>query len=133
MRNDFFTGTNPAFFATEKEHINLGSNTIVKFDTVKTNIDNGYDVITGVFTAPRAGTYEFSENFISGNTNFLELNLMKNNEFIVRGHAAQAMSTAGSLRAIVELNDGDRIYIKHPRSSGVLHGDHYSMFSGHLI
>lgn len=63
IRNDSFTGTKPAFFATEKDHINLSSNPIDKFDTVKTNIDNGYDVLTGIFTTPRAGTYEFFRKF----------------------------------------------------------------------
>lgn len=70
---------------------------------MKTNIVNGYDGLTGVFNVPRTGTYEFSANFISGNTNWLELNLMKNNEIIVKGHLAHAFSTAGSLRAIIEL------------------------------
>lgn len=111
----------------------LGSNVIVKFNTVLTNIRNGFNVKTGVFTAPENGVYELAANFISGNTNWLELDLMKNNDLIVRGHAALDTSTAGSLQAILRLKKGDTIYILHPRSSGVLHGMNYSMFSGHLI
>ncbi|CAC5382910.1 unnamed protein product [Mytilus coruscus] len=124
----------PAFLATLSKSVNLGANHVVKFDAIKTNIGDGYDASSGVFTVPRKGTYIFAVNFITSNKDeWLELDLIKNNKMVVRGHAAFDKYTSGSLQAILELKKGDRIYIKHPRSSGLLHGDNYTMFSGHYI
>ncbi|VDI11503.1 Hypothetical predicted protein [Mytilus galloprovincialis] len=124
----------PAFLATLSKSVNLGQNHVLKFDSIKTNIGDGYDASSGVFTAPRKGTYEFAVNFITSNKDeWLELDLIKNNNMVVRGHAAFDKHTSGSLQAILELKKGDRIYINHPRGSGLLHGEHYTMFSGHYI
>ncbi|CAC5412897.1 C1QL [Mytilus coruscus] len=124
----------PAFLAALSKGVNLGANHVVKFDDIKTNIGDRYDASSGVFTVPRKGTYVFAVNFVTGSKNeWLELNLMKNNKMVVRGHAAFDMHTSGSLQAILELKKGDRIYIKHPRSSGLLLGGSYTMFSGHYI
>ena len=39
-------------------HTNVGD--IIKFDNVQLNIGSGYDDVTGRFTAPSNGTYEFT-------------------------------------------------------------------------
>ncbi|XP_052100786.1 cerebellin-2-like [Mytilus californianus] len=125
----------PAFLATlTPREVTLTSSSVVKFDSILTNIGNGYDANSGVFTAPRKGTYIFAVSFVAGNRNeWLELTLAKNNNRLVRGHAAYAPFTTGSLEAILELEKGDRISIIQPRPSGHILGENYSMFSGHLI
>ncbi|XP_071128082.1 complement C1q tumor necrosis factor-related protein 3-like isoform X1 [Mytilus edulis] len=123
----------PTFFATLTKTVSLGSNAVLKFDRVVTNIGNGYDPKSGVFTVGKSGLYEFAANFISNGDNWLELNLMKNSDFIVKGHSAKAHGTAGSLQAILEVKKGDQIYLRNPRSYGALHGDNYAMFSGHFL
>ncbi|XP_063431061.1 cerebellin-3-like [Mytilus trossulus] len=125
----------PAFFATlSTKMVSLRTNHVVKFNNVKTNIGGGYDASTGVFTVRTKGTYEFAVNFITSNRHeWLELDLIKNNSVVVRGHAAHDQFTSGSLQAIIELNVGDRIWVNHPRSSGLLYGDNFTMFSGHYI
>ncbi|CAC5412894.1 C1QL [Mytilus coruscus] len=124
----------PAFFVTLSKTVNLRKNHVVKFDAIKTNIGGGYDASSGVFTVPRKGTYEFAVNFITSNRNeWLELDLIKNNIVVVRGHAAYDKFTSGSLQAILELNKGDRTWVSHPRSSGQLYGYNFTMFSGHFI
>ncbi|CAC5370165.1 C1QL [Mytilus coruscus] len=123
----------PAFFATLTKTVSLGTNAVLKLDRIVTNIGNGYDPNSGVFTVGKSGLYEFAASFISNGDNWLELNLMKNNEFIVKGHSGKAHGTTGSLQAVLQVKKGDRMYLRNPRSYGSLHGDSYAMFSGHFI
>ncbi|VDI19079.1 Hypothetical predicted protein [Mytilus galloprovincialis] len=123
----------PAFFVTLKTNQNLGRNAVLKFTNVVTNIGSGYDVNTGIFRAPKTGVYEFSANFISNGNNWLEINLMKNEHLIARGHCAKTQGVAGTLQVILELLKNDTIYLKHPRDSGSIYGADYSMFSGHML
>lgn len=111
----------------------LKSNSVVKFNAITTNIRSGYDSNTGVFAVPLNRTYEFAVNFIKGNkTEWLELQLMKNNR-IVSGHTAYDTYLSGSLQAILELAEGDIIYVLQPRISGNIYGHNFTMFSGHFI
>lgn len=123
----------PAFFATLKEKQNLGRNDVLKFSNVVTNVGNGYNVRTGIFKAPKKGVYEFSANFISYGANWLELQLMKNEHIIAKGHCANTADVAGTLQVILQLQKGDTIYLRHPRDSGSIHGHDFSMFSGHML
>ncbi|VDI23129.1 Hypothetical predicted protein [Mytilus galloprovincialis] len=112
----------PALLATLSKSFNFCQNHVLKFDSIKTNIVDWYD----------ASSWSVYLNFITSNKDeWLELDLIKNNNKVVRGHAAFDKLTSGSLQAILELKKGDRIYINHPRGSGMLHGEHYTMFSGH--
>lgn len=113
-----------AFLVTldTNSNLKLGKNTVVKFDTVITNEGNGYDITTGIFTAPVGGLYEISANFLSMGESWLELNLIKNDQVIVRGHAAHDHGTAGSLQAVLRLEKSDKIFLRHPRSSATLGG-----------
>ena len=101
---------------------------------METNIGNGYDPSTGVFTAPEPGVYALSANFIKGNINYVvELNLMKNNDVIARGHADASKWSSGSIQVIISLKKGDQISIRQPRHMAVVVGKKYSMFTGHMI
>ncbi|CAG2191660.1 C1QL [Mytilus edulis] len=100
----------PAFFATLSKTVTLGTNAVVKFDRVVTNVGKGYDPNSGIFTVGQSGLYEFAANFISADVKWLELNLMKNYDFIVRGHAAKDQSTAGSLQAILKRKIRQQVY-----------------------
>ena len=106
----------------------------MKFDNVETNIGHGYDPSTGIFTAPEPGVYAFSVSFIKGNINYnVELDLMKNNDVIARGHADITQWTPGSIQAIISLKRGDHIFIQQPRPTALIWGEKYSMFTGHMI
>jgi hypothetical protein len=106
----------------------------MKFDDVETNIGHGYDPSTGIFTAPEPGVYAFSVSFIKGSTNYnVELNLMKNNDLIARGHADIIPWATASIQVIISLKRGDQIFIRQPLQRAVIWGEKYSMFTGHMI
>jgi hypothetical protein len=64
--------------------IDIGSDQIVKFDSVKTNIGGGYDPITGVFIAPNPGIYQFVSVIYSNGNDDVEAQMNKNNELLLR-------------------------------------------------
>lgn len=111
----------------------MTTNTILRFTGVKTNIGDVYHSGTGKFTAPAAGLYEFNASFMTNGDKWLELNLIKNGELVVRGHARMSTGSTGTLNAILLLQEGDLVYLRHLRSVGSIHGLEYSMFSGHQL
>jgi hypothetical protein len=60
--------------------VDIGSDQIVKFDSVKTNIGGGYDPFTGVFIAPNPGTFQFVSVIYSNGNDDVEAQMNKNNE-----------------------------------------------------
>ncbi|XP_071141946.1 heavy metal-binding protein HIP-like [Mytilus edulis] len=123
-----------AIFVTMKDVTeDITTNTILKFTNAKTNIGDGYHSETGEFTAPAAGLYEFNASFITNGAKWLQLNLLKNGELVARGHAHMSHGSTGTLNAILLLQKGDLVYLRHPRSVGSIYGEEYSMFSGHQL
>ena len=116
--------------------MNLASNEVAKFDKVWTNIGNGYDASSGVFTAPRGGVYQFSCSAMTLSGKTLHLHLMKNDQRTVSLYPGTGYNM-GTLSMVLELKKGDRVYIKHPGSgNNSLYsesGSNYSMFSGYFI
>ncbi|VDI59087.1 Hypothetical predicted protein [Mytilus galloprovincialis] len=56
-----------AFAASLTASKTLGHGEIVKFDKVWTNVNNDYDPITGVYTSPEPGVYQFSCSVMTQN------------------------------------------------------------------
>ena len=127
----------PAFGASSTKNVNLASNEVAKFDKVWTNIGNGYDASSGVFTAPRGGVYQFSCSAMTNSGKTLRLHLMKNDQQTVSLYPGNSGYNMGTLSMVLELKKGDRVYIKHPGSGyNSLYSEseyNYSMFSGYFI
>jgi len=127
----------PAFGASFTKNVNLANNEVVKFDKVWTNIGNGYDSSSGVFTAPRGGVYQFSCSAMAYFGKTLRLHLMKNDQQTVSLYPGNVGHNMGTLSMVLELKKGDRVYIKHPASGGNSFysesGSNFSMFSGYFI
>ncbi|CAG2209831.1 C1QL [Mytilus edulis] len=108
---------------------------ILKFNHVKTNTGGAYDVVTGVFIAPKAGTYHFtSVVYTRGNDDAL-VQLNKNQDLLLRGYSVGTThAESHTMHAIVALQKGDHIYVQHRGgSSDAVLGDSHSSFSGFLI
>lgn len=91
---------------------------------------------TGVYTAPKAGVYQFACTVMTQNGKSLNVFLWKNNTRTVAIYPGLTHHNMGTLNMILELKKGDKVYIKQWGSGGHIHNEsssNYSMFSGYLI
>ena len=107
----------------------------LKFNQVDRNDGQGYDVSTGVFTAPVAGLYHFfwSLLFYSGGYVAIEFKLNGTQKVISYRdtQGGSYSSTSGSI--YLRLKVGDQVYLEASASGGKIHNGRYSTFSGELI
>ncbi|XP_034566187.1 complement C1q tumor necrosis factor-related protein 3-like [Notolabrus celidotus] len=110
--------------------------TTLVFRRVISNMGNGYNVGTGVFTAPVAGNYYFYISHHAGGEHRASLTLIKNNELIVQtyDHASTAdTADNGSNAAVLQLVRGDRVYVRLGANTHVWGGSLITTFSGFLL
>ena len=122
-----------AFHATLTHELTLGPSQTVVFDHVITNNGNGYSSHSGLFTAPRDGTYYFTNSFLSGSGS-VHLQMMRNAEVIGSGAGHPDNGSSGSMSATVNLKKGDAVKIRHWKgiSTQVVHAP-FSMFTGFIL
>lgn len=110
----------------------------VTFDRIFLNMGNGYDNNTGVFTCPHSGTYNFVFHALSQQNEQLQLDLYRNNEYIVTGyaHTANDYREVGN-HVILALDEYDEVYLRG-RGTGrnALYGapdEVYTTFNGFMV
>ncbi|KAL8618116.1 hypothetical protein ACOMHN_044685 [Nucella lapillus] len=106
----------------------------VVFDTVLANNGEGYNVETGHFTAPLAGTYLFVATVLSGYNTKVETALIVDDKEVARIYSgAHDAHGSGSNAAILNLQAGDRVWVRLLYQGGNhVHG-YYSTFSGAIL
>uniref|UniRef100_A0A0B7AR95 C1q domain-containing protein n=1 Tax=Arion vulgaris TaxID=1028688 RepID=A0A0B7AR95_9EUPU len=106
----------------------------VIFDTVLTNDGNAYDLDSGKFTAIVTGTYLFHSTILSGYNTKVETAIIVNDKEIARIYSgAHDAHGSGSNMAIVNLRNGDSVWVRLLYQGGNhVHG-YYSTFSGALL
>lgn len=138
------------FFSENKEHnsisfsARLGKNIAdinpfdtVVFDQVIHNYNNYYNSVTGIFTAPIAGTYYFSTTIFTKRGSLVELALRVNEKTELWIHAnAQTTSNTATNSIIVKLNKDNTVRIIKNGAYGVrpyyIH-NLWSTFTGFLL
>ena len=107
---------------------------IIKFDVVMTNIGGHYSSSTGYFVAPVEGTYFFLATTFSCHNKYVETYLNRNGEYLVSMHAdGDDGHETGSIGIVLELIQGDYVYVIHNgNQGGCIYGE-FSNFSGFLI
>ncbi|VDH90256.1 Hypothetical predicted protein [Mytilus galloprovincialis] len=138
LQNEVNSSANmtPAFFAIlTTSTSSIGNAEILKFNHVKTNTGGGYDVVTGVFIAPKAGTYHFTSVVYTYGNDDAVVQLNKNQDLLLKGYSVGTThAESHTMNAIVALQKGDHIYIQHRGgSSDAVLGDSHSSFSGFFI
>lgn len=98
-----------AFAASLTDPKTLGVGELLKFDKVWTNVKNDYDPITGVYTAPIQGVYQFSCTVMTPSGGVLRVFLWKNDAKIVAVYPGQIGYNTGTLNMVLELNKGDTL------------------------
>ncbi|RUS71893.1 hypothetical protein EGW08_020346 [Elysia chlorotica] len=126
----------PAFSVGLTKMMNVSDHVNVTFDRVFLNEGSGYDPMTGVFTAPYDGTYNFLYHALAEIDGVLYLDLYKNQEYISSAYAHVTSDYGSASNAVViTLARGDQVYISGHGTS-MLYGDAwevYCTFSGYLM
>ncbi|XP_055999605.1 complement C1q-like protein 4 isoform X2 [Ostrea edulis] len=117
------------------KHLRLGNGQTAIYDGILTNDGNGYDVRTGVFTCPVAGTYMFVVDCQSPKPTWIHIVL--NKKVVATVHISTANQGASpeqlSRTVILKARKGDHVKVINGANSGFIHKGHYSGFSGTLL
>nr|CBX41737.1 putative C1q domain containing protein MgC1q88 [Mytilus galloprovincialis] len=126
--------TTPAFSAILTKVQSLGVKDTIKFDKVVTNIQNGYNPSSGIFTAPMAGVYQLSTTVMSHKGQKLVVHLWYNDVKMSGGWGLGNQHVQATINMVLELQKGDQVTIKSRESNNVYSDDdNYTCFSGYLI
>ncbi|XP_063431275.1 complement C1q-like protein 4 [Mytilus trossulus] len=125
------SNTRTAFTAILKTNIRVNVNYVFKFDEVKVNQGNNYNLYTGEFTAPRDGLYYFSCTIQVNRAGNKYFYLMKNSSIYLRGYIVNTNYGSQTKSVIMDLDKGDHVYVKSGSKYNVQ--KQYSYFSGYLL
>lgn len=118
-----------AYMSVDEDH--PGKHHILVFDTVKTNVGNGYNSFSGMFTAPLSGLYALACSItMDGANTYASYDIMKNGDiegtfFVDAEHGSDLYS--GSMTVVVLLQVGDVLFLR-TSSTREPHGNVYSRF-----
>lgn len=120
--------------------MNPGLHHIIIFDVQRTNVGNGYNSFSGMFTVPQNGIYAFAVSIIM-NHGYASFEIVKNNEvqgtlFIDAQHSDEYRSS--SITLLLTLVQGDVVFVRTsstytPHGSIISWKDGRSSFAGWLI
>ena len=115
--------------------ITTSSGAKLQFNRVDRNDGQGYNVSTGVFTAPVAGMYHFYWSLLFYNGGDVTIMFKLNGTQKVYSHRdtrdGTHSSTSGSI--YLRLKVGDQVYLEAAGSGGKIHSGRVSTFGGELI
>nr|XP_022293693.1 uncharacterized protein LOC111104177 [Crassostrea virginica] len=127
--------TRIAFTAVVTSYSSSWSSGILVFPNVVTNVGSGYNPSNGVFTAPRAGVYVFFVNVQAYSTYTIYVDIVLNGSTKVRtmAYGGNDYYDAGPNLAVLSLQTGDRVWVKHHSGQSYYYDGPITTFSGFLI
>lgn len=118
-----------------KQYSQMSPHQVIPFERSYTNVGNGYDANFGLFQAPVSGYYQFVlTSQANTNSYMVNLEMVRNGNMLCRAHAA-TYGQEGYCVAMVHLNKGDDVWVRHYDGQGtyLYYGYYVPSFSGHLI
>ncbi|XP_078392306.1 complement C1q tumor necrosis factor-related protein 3-like [Cetorhinus maximus] len=103
------------FHAKVSDGKNPGAKQRLIYDSIIVNKGSAYNPLTGVFTAPVAGTYHFTYSLLGGtHAENTVVHLMRNEETQSYLHSKLKSEQAqtASMPAILSLNKGDQVWVR---------------------
>ena len=126
----------PVHFYVQKNRRFTQKNSAVTFEVQWLNVGGAMNVNTGVFTAPRSGTYFFSFAFMADEPNKPVIIFIRKNGDGIGAAQSQGSSkmVQNSIHAILKLKPGDWVDL-YKTHDGNIYDDasHYTHFTGWLI
>ena len=117
--------------------VSFGPDDVIKFNKITNNVGGGYidddgNANYGKFIAPQNGTYQFSANFFNANE-VIGADLAKNGAWVIG--ARNMNGGSGSLNAILDLKEGDEVYLAVPGwvDGAKLYSHYFTSFAGVLV
>nr|KAG5686624.1 hypothetical protein BaRGS_006298 [Batillaria attramentaria] len=117
------------------DNIAVANHATLKLDRVITNIGNGYDPVTGIFTAPVAGVYGFYATLMAANGHgqiYLAIDKHGSILDIIHGDGNANINDQGSTLMTTHLAAGEKVWMRHYKGS-IVRGSWWTIFTGYLI
>ncbi len=126
--------SSPIYFYVQRNNKFNTTNVPIPFELERLNVGGSMNLASGIFTAPKPGTYFFSSSGIAEGGN-LWIGLYVNDSRIGSGHSEAINYNTFSLESTLRLNAGDKVSLQKYNGNGVLqdNGDHYTHFTGWLL
>lgn len=115
--------------------IDLGSQQILKFDNVLTNVGAGYNAQTGIFTAPVSGVYSFFLSIMSANARgSIFIAVVKDGSAldVVYAEGQSDNNDQGSTQVTTHLQSGQQVWARQ-QSGDAVRGSWWTVFTGYMI
>lgn len=124
-----------AFFAGLKDNKGpVDENSDLIFDSVITNVGGAFSDVSGRFTAPYNGTYQFTIVVAAQGRQRAAVDLVMNGRMVATIWAESIPYWASATNsAILNLREGDQVWLILLSRASYIHGYMYSTFSGHCL
>jgi len=124
------TDAKVAFYAVLTHDLSLSQHQIVEYDKVITNVGNAYYSHNGHFISPVKGVYLMSFTLMNKQGGAMDIEMVRNGVRVAHGYGGSSDYNMGAKVAIVMLEKGDKVWMRHAFSSTqTLHGYEYNTFA----
>ena len=123
-----------AFLAVLEKSVSVSAGSTIIFDSIVTNLGNGYNEDTGTFVAQYNGIYQFAATVMTKQDGEIWSYFSLNRKTIayIYAHASDRRHDQGANTIILQLNKGDAVSVVNKYTS-TLYGGRYTSFSGTLL
>ena len=108
----------------------------IVYNAVTTNTGNAYDKLSGIFTAPVAGTYVFFTNCMSVDASSEESYILVDGSSVASCYSitpSGSTTEQGGTLTTVHLSPGQKVWVQILQGAENVRGHRWNTFSGFLV